>query len=163
MIIVSCALMAAITTIVVLWEDQENRPAALTSARERASSGNSKGVRGSPPRLALWTLHSPPNTTAKHRCDPVGVTLDLCLNLLTAGHSCRWPLWEGQDAGSAGRGERRIMREELGEDWEGCNGEYRQKNWWTSEWWGIKDGGKEIRWVRWSSDARISISCHGCA
>lgn len=70
------------------WGEREDGPSPVTSARERASSGRSRSVRGSPPRLALWTLHSQPNTTGRHRCDPVGVTLNLCLNLLTGSHSC---------------------------------------------------------------------------
>lgn len=108
MIIVSSALIAAITTIaMVTWRcggKGEGKPSPLTSARERASSGKSQGVRGLPPRLALWTLHSQANTTARHHCDPVGVTLNLCLNLLTAGHSCSWPVWEGHSTGSVAGG-----------------------------------------------------------
>lgn len=117
MIIVSSALVADITTIVmVTWRNggsDEDSPSALTSARERASSGKSQGVRVSPPRLALWTLHSPANTTSRHQCDPVGVTLNLCLNLLTVGHSCCWPARVGQGMGSTGRGGRRER-----DDWE---------------------------------------------
>lgn len=63
LIIVSSALVAAITTMaMVTWGGGEGRvggardedaPSAATSARERASSGKSQGVRVSPPRLAL--------------------------------------------------------------------------------------------------------------
>lgn len=68
LIIVSSALVAAITTMaMVTWGGgkregvgggqrpgrDEDAPSAATSARERASSGKSQGVRVSPPRLAL--------------------------------------------------------------------------------------------------------------
>lgn len=95
------------------WGSDEDSPSAVTSARERASSGKSQGVRVSPPRLALWTLHSWANTTSRHQCDPVGVTLNLCLNLLTVGHSCSWPARVGQGMGSTGRGGRGDR-----DDWE---------------------------------------------
>ncbi|KAI9517485.1 hypothetical protein NQZ68_004702 [Dissostichus eleginoides] len=36
-----------------VWGSVEERPSAVTSARERAGSGRSQGVRGSPPRLEL--------------------------------------------------------------------------------------------------------------
>ncbi len=131
--------MAAITTIaMVTWRyggSGEDRPSEVTSARERASSGKSQGVRGSPPRLALWTLHSQANTTARHHCDPVGVTLNLCLNLLTAGHSCSWPARVGQGTGSAGGG--RWDRD----DWE-MSGERR----WREGKWRVKAGKWRYEW-----------------
>lgn len=92
----------------------EYGPSAATSAQERASSCKSQGMRASPPRLALWTLHSQANTTSRHQHDPVGVTLNLCLNLLTAGHSWCWPAREGQGTGSVGLGApgQRWLRDE---------------------------------------------------
>ena len=52
------------------WEEQEDRPPALTYARERASSGNSQGVRA---RHLVW--HSEPSIHRLTQQLSIGVTL----------------------------------------------------------------------------------------
>lgn len=115
-------------------EEPEERSSALTSAQERASSGNSQGRQGLATSSLLWT-HPPPAPSIESLTQQPSITVTLWVWHSTFALTSWPPVTAAAERLGKVRVQGRLEGWLMAERWarNGQRGEERGENWWLSE------------------------------